>query len=635
VTNPNQLLRNWATLGALGLVAIGAASACGSSNDLSCGSGTTKQGSQCVVANSSGAGGSGGSSAAAGSGEGGDLDSGTSTKPGPVFDGIVSAAPATDVAVQVTWAPATDALTDSKDIVYNVYVATSSGNENFGSPTLVTPAGVTSALVGGLTPNKQYYFVVRAQDKAGLMDENTVEQATSPVIDKKPPTFAGATGATSVGDNSVKVSWAAAKDDLTPPEGIAYTITWSTSAKAAPGGTLGLLTAPGVTSAVVSNLPDPSTKYYFTVRARDAAGNTDDNTVAVGGSTTKDKTPPLFSGCTAAANPGATTATITWDPATDDTTIPDEITYKVYAFEEPVDSKTLFGNPVGTFKGGTTGTVGSLKSKTTYYFVCRAEDVSGNQDDNIAFRTTTTLVDSTPPDFTGISSTVVGSTNVTLKWTAATDDKTDPTDIVYLVYSSTDSTDITKQTMPIATSDPGATSIQITDLKSATQYYFLVRARDQALNVDQNTQVAPVQTLVSFNYDVQPILSTYCAKAGCHVPGNPPQGLIMAAGFAYTYLVGQNAVEAPWMKRIDPTATGADNSDTAPLALSYLINKIEGVADHIQACGSPAVLPCAPNGYSPPLPSYSPVMPPIGNTRPPEDARAVIVQWNREGAQNN
>lgn len=631
MTNSNYLLRSWVALGTLGLAVSALASACSSSSDnnLTCGSGTQKQGSQCVVS-TAGSGGSGGLDA----GEGGDNgDSGVILTPGPVFGGVTSVAPATDVAVQVTWAPATAALTDSKDMIYNVYVGTTKGGENFATPMVVSPPGVTSVLVGGLTPDTPYFFVVRAQDRAGLMDKNTVELSTSPTLDKVAPTFAGATSAKSVGDNAVEVSWDPASDDLTPAEGIAYTITWSTSAKAAPTGTLGLLTQPGVSSAVMNNLPNPSTKYYFTVRARDAAGNTDENTEAVPGSTTKDETAPVFSGCNAAADPGATTATVTWDPANDDTTIPDDITYNVYAFTDPVDDQTLFGNPVGTFKGGTTGTVDGLKSKTTYYFVCRAQDVSGNEDQNLAFRTTTTLVDSTPPVFKGISSTVVGSTTVTLKWDAATDDKTDPSQIVYLVYSSTDSTTIDKQTDPIVTSDPGATSIQVPDLKSATQYYFLVRARDKALNVDKNEQVAPVQTLVSFNYDVQPILSTYCAKSGCHVPGNPPQGLIMAAGFAYTYLVGQNAVEAPWMKRIDPTATGDDGSADSPLAKSYLINKILGVADQIQACKSPANPPCVPAGYSAPV--GSPVMPPIGNTRPPEEARAVVVQWNREGAQNN
>jgi hypothetical protein len=108
----------------------------------------------------------------------------------------------------------------------------------------------------------------------------------------------------------------------------------------------------------------------------------------------------------------------------------------------------------------------------------------------------------------------------------------------------------------------------------------------------------------------------------------------MAAGFAYTYLVGQNAVEAPWLKRIDPTATGADNTPDAPLSKSYLINKITAVADQILACTTPVThLPCVPPGDNPPV--GSPVMPPIGNTRPPEDARNVIIQWNREGAQNN
>jgi len=647
VTNSHKPFRTWTALATLSAAAVISAAACSSSDSLTCGTGTSQSGKQCIVAaatgGSGGAGGSGGGSTTGGSGP----DAGTV---GPTFAGITSAAPASDIAVQVTWAPATDTVTPAANMVYNVYVASTAGDENYGKPTMVSPAGGTSVLVGGLQPDTDYFFVVRALDTIGVEDTNTVEIKGTPTLDKTAPTFAGATSAKTVADNSVEISWDAASDDLTDAAGIAYTITWSDSAKTAPDGTLGILTAPGVTSAVVSNLPNPKTKYFFTVRARDAAGNTDDNSVAVSGTTGKDETAPVFGGCTAVANPGATTATVTWDSAKDDTTTPDKITYNVYAFEKGVDSDTLFGNPAGTFTGGTSGVVDGLKPKTGYYFVCRAQDASGNEDQNLFFRTVTTLIDSAPPTFTGLAGAVAGSTTVTLNWAAASDDQSKPEEIVYLVYESETDGDVLTQKTPVATSEPGATSIQITDLKSASQYYFLVRARDKALNEDDNKQATPVQTLVSFAYDVQPILSTYCAKAGCHVAGNPPQGLIMSAGFAYTYLVGQTSVEAPWLKRIDPTATdaitlkGSDPTPAQPIDTtcsgkapgcvpwntnepvhkSYLIRKLLGVGD------------TTVDGHAAPL-GVSPVMPPegSGNSRPPPDARDLIERWNQEGAQNN
>ncbi|HWZ92885.1 MAG TPA: hypothetical protein VNW92_28665, partial [Polyangiaceae bacterium] len=112
MTNSNQLLRTWAAFGTLAVTAFGLASACGSSDNLTCGSGTQKHGTQCIVAASTG--GSGGDSSSGGSSDTGGTDAGALV-PGPVFGGVITAAPATDVAVQVTWAPATDALTDPKD----------------------------------------------------------------------------------------------------------------------------------------------------------------------------------------------------------------------------------------------------------------------------------------------------------------------------------------------------------------------------------------------------------------------------------------------------------------------------------------------------------------------------------------
>ncbi|HWX74997.1 MAG TPA: fibronectin type III domain-containing protein, partial [Solirubrobacteraceae bacterium] len=63
-----------------------------------------------------------------------------------------------------------------RKIFYNVYEATTRGGENFSKPTYTTDPGVTSFDTPKLTNEGTYYFVVRARDKAGHEDSNTVER---------------------------------------------------------------------------------------------------------------------------------------------------------------------------------------------------------------------------------------------------------------------------------------------------------------------------------------------------------------------------------------------------------------------------------------------------------------------------
>jgi len=97
------------------------------------------------------------------------LRSVTTCIPGPIGEGRTSS-------YHLTWEPATDNLTPSKKIIYNIYQATAAGGENFAQPTYSTAAGVTSFDTPQLPTGKTFYFVVRARDQAGNEDSNTVER---------------------------------------------------------------------------------------------------------------------------------------------------------------------------------------------------------------------------------------------------------------------------------------------------------------------------------------------------------------------------------------------------------------------------------------------------------------------------
>lgn len=76
----------------------------------------------------------------------------------------------------LSWQAATDDLTPSPEIVYDVYLATTPGGEDFSKPTWPTPPGVTTYRTPGLPSHGTFYFVVRARDSTGNEDRNTLEQ---------------------------------------------------------------------------------------------------------------------------------------------------------------------------------------------------------------------------------------------------------------------------------------------------------------------------------------------------------------------------------------------------------------------------------------------------------------------------
>lgn len=103
----------------------------------------------------------------------------------PTFAGLVSATTCNTVAPAVlprpsgyilTWQAATDPVTASAAIVYDIYVATTPGGEDYAQPTWTTPAGVTSFTTPALAHSGPIYFVVRARNAAGNEDDNTVER---------------------------------------------------------------------------------------------------------------------------------------------------------------------------------------------------------------------------------------------------------------------------------------------------------------------------------------------------------------------------------------------------------------------------------------------------------------------------
>ena len=102
---------------------------------------------------------------------------------GPSFAGLESAfactpgpqRPGQTTPFTLTWKSASDPLTPSAQIVYEVFEALTPGGEDFSTPSWITAPGATSFRTPGLASHGTFYFVVRARDGAGKTDANTVE----------------------------------------------------------------------------------------------------------------------------------------------------------------------------------------------------------------------------------------------------------------------------------------------------------------------------------------------------------------------------------------------------------------------------------------------------------------------------
>jgi len=98
----------------------------------------------------------------------------------PTFSGLTLAVPTSSTTVDVAWELATDDVSASDAIVYDISVATSSGaafNVDY-----TTAAGASDYTISGLTEGMDYYIVVRARDEAGNSDTNTVEAHVVPPV---------------------------------------------------------------------------------------------------------------------------------------------------------------------------------------------------------------------------------------------------------------------------------------------------------------------------------------------------------------------------------------------------------------------------------------------------------------------
>ena len=258
---------------------------------------------------------------------------------------------------------------------------------------VASPSGTTHTDTG-LTNGKAYTYGITAVDAAGNVSATATMAATPKAArDLTPPTAPPAFSATA-GDRQVTLSWGVASDDVGV---VFYELRRDGIAIAFQEGRT-------FTDLLLAN----GTTYAYTVLAIDAAGNA--SPASSVSATPADTIAPSMPGGLAAA-PGNAQVSLSWSAATDNVAVTG---YRVYR------DNVLIASPTTTYYAD-----GNVTNNTPYAYKVVAIDGSGNESAATApvtaTPTTPIVTDQTPPSVPATVVGTAGTNQVSLTWTASTD----------------------------------------------------------------------------------------------------------------------------------------------------------------------------------------------------------------------
>ncbi|MCX6826599.1 MAG: fibronectin type III domain-containing protein [candidate division Zixibacteria bacterium] len=329
--------------------------------------------------------------------------------------------------------------------------------------------------------------------------------------------------------NSVALTWTAPGDDSITGTAAQYDIRYSTSSIT--DGNWDLATqatgeptpksAGGTETFTVIGL-QPNTTYYFAIKAADEVSNWSGLSNVVNKSTTSETTPPAVITNLTTGTATATSVVLTWTAPGDDsitgTAAQYDIRYSTSLITELnwSSASQITGEPIPKSVGNAeTFTVTGLQNGTLYYFAIKTADEVPNWSglSNVVNKSTT---DQIPPARIGDLAAVEGadSGEIFLSWSATGDDGTSGTATSYTLKYSTDSiTDANWNSANVYTSVPspplstGLTeNMTMSGLGPGQLYYVALKARDDALNESELSNVASSTAAMPLSADDQIIL---------------------------------------------------------------------------------------------------------------------------------
>lgn len=352
--------------------------------------------------------------------------------------------------------------------------------------------------------------------------------------DQQAPTFGGLTAATITADGlGARLCWDPAADDQTAATELRYDIFEATS----PGGERfdappRTISEAGATCAEVRGLT-PLATFCWVVRARDAAGNRDNNTtercLTMPGASCIDYAAvvqPIFdanctrchAGPTAPRNlhldsyAGVIAGGLSGGEVVSCRAVDSLLYQKIALAVPPIGDRMPKDGP-------------PYLSQPQIDIIAQWIDEGGR----LSCAEPDLCSDAVPPVFAGVTTAnPLDSTRVELCWAAGNDNLTPSSGLVYEVHAATAPGAQDFGARPRVTTAAGETCTTVAALSPNQNYCFVVRARDGAGNRDANTveicrQMGALPSCVDYDTMVQPLFDYHCTR--CHSGDAAPQFL--------------------------------------------------------------------------------------------------------------
>ena len=259
-----------------------------------------------------------------------------------------------------------------------------------------------------LSPSTSYSYRVRATDAAGNLSSYSSTSTVSTPTDTTAPT--APTGLTATGPTATQLSlsWTASTDNV----GVTgYRVERCSGASCS---TFAQIATPTATSYTDSGLT-PSTSYSYRVRATDAAGNLSGYSTTATASTTADTTAPTAPTGLVLSGATATQLVLNWTASTDNVGVTG---YRV----ERCSGASCSSFAQIAVPTATTYSDSALTPSTSYSYRVRATDAAGNLSGYSSTATSSTTADTSAPTApTGLTASGATMTQLSLSWTASTD----------------------------------------------------------------------------------------------------------------------------------------------------------------------------------------------------------------------
>lgn len=327
----------------------------------------------------------------------------------PLVSGNLTFGAITDTSIEIQWPSVTDDTSPSSELFYKVVMADSEADIDTVTEVGAISGGLyliseyrqnlTSVTAKHLTATTTYWFNVLVKDKAGNTAIFHPAVVSTRTVDNDSPYAGSAISFSTVGPDAVTLNWGLAFDDISPTDKVTYKVVKSLSSAnidtveeanaIPPGENLIVDYTANISSAVVGSL-SADTTYWFTVVARDEAGN------MVVYNPVSQKTPAAIDSVAPTAGSGGaitfsnitdTSLQLSWAKATDTITDQSNLQYRVVVSQNSTEIDSI-AEVTAINSGGQLvkdftmdleqAVVGSLSAATTYHFAVMVKDQAGN-----------------------------------------------------------------------------------------------------------------------------------------------------------------------------------------------------------------------------------------------------------------